>query len=68
MQNFSKIKVTITVLHCKNEMMSVFPPIECCHLLSFCYSKMPFFHMKHETKLKLKQNVALYNPCELNVT
>ena len=26
-QNFSKIKVTITVLHSKNKIMSVFPPI-----------------------------------------
>ena len=56
MKNFSsKIKVTITV----------FPPIEYCRLLSFCYSKMPFFHIKHETKLKHKRNVALYNPRDL---
>ena len=27
---------------------------------------MPSFHMKHETKLKRKQNVALYNPRHLN--
>ena len=46
--------------------MSVFPPIEHSHLLSFCYSKMSFFHKKHETKLKCKQNMALYNPRDLN--
>ena len=63
MQNF---RITITVLHSKNEIMSVFSPIEHCCLLSFCYSKMPFFHIKHEKKLKRKQNVALYNPHDLN--
>ena len=46
--------------------MSAFPPIEHCRLLSFCCSKMPFFHIKYETKLKHKQNVALYNPHDLN--
>ena len=69
MQNFSKIKVTNTVLHGKNEIMSVFPPIARTLPSSLlCYSRMPFFHMKlkHETKLKCKRNVVLYNPCDLN--
>ena len=63
----AKLKLQLcTVLHSKTEMISVFLPIERCCLLSFCYSRMPFFHMKHETKLKCKQNVALYNPRHLN--
>ena len=61
MQNFSEIKVTIIVLHSKNEIISVFPPIEHYRLLCFCYSKMPFFHIKRETKLKRKWNMALYD-------
>ena len=69
MQNFSNIKVTITVwLHSKTEIMSIFPPIERCCLLSFCHSRIPFFHTKHKTKLKHKQNVTLYNPHDLNDT
>ena len=66
MQNFSKTKDTITDLHSKNKTLSVFPPIEHWRFLSFCYGRIPFFHMKHETKLKHKWNVALYNPCDLN--
>ena len=70
MQNFSKIKVTITVLHSKNKKMSVFPPTQNIAVFSpFVTAQlMPlsYFHMKHKTKLKCKQNVALYNPRDLN--
>ena len=38
--------------HSDNKIMSVLPPIECYCLHSLCYSRMAFFHMKHETKLK----------------
>ena len=46
MQNFNKIKVTITVQHSDNKIMSVFSPIQHCNLHSFCYSRMAFFYMK----------------------
>ena len=68
MQNFSKVEAIITIRHSNNDKMFVLPPIECCRLHSFCYNRMAYFHVKHETKLKCKQNVALYNPHNLNDT
>ena len=64
MQNFSKIKVTITVLHSKNKIMSVFPPIQNISIFfPFVTAELMLlscFYMKHKTKLKCKRNMASF--------
>ena len=69
MQTSAKLKLQLQSYTAK-KIMSVFPRTQNKSVFSpFVTAElMPlsYFHMKHKTKLKCKQNVALYNTRDLN--